>query len=381
MKKTIKLNGRIDSSNSADIEKNIMAELSGWDGGVEIDAEKLDYISSAGLRVILRIKKTFPDTEVINCTPEVYEIFDMTGFTEMMDISKSYRVISVEGCEVIGEGANGKVYRTDPDTIVKVYKDSNALEEIKNERELARKAFVLGIPTAIPYDVVRVGDTYGSVFELLNADSFANLLINGKANAEEIASQCVDILKIIHNTFLSPGELPDKKAETMKWALFAKDYLPDEIGDKLVSLFESVPDTNNMIHGDFHLKNIMKQNGENLLIDMDTLAMGHPIYEFAAMHMAYNGYSCVNRNNVTLFLGITREQADIIWEGMLKGYFADKDEEFLKQIEIKCGIISYARIMRAFIRSGNTDEFTQQHIDFCKNFLIENVPAVDSLAY
>ena len=122
--------------------------------------------------MLLRLKKAHNGFKIINCKPEVYDIFDMTGFVEMMEISKAYRELSIDGCEVIGEGANGIVYRTDPDTIVKVYKNHDALEEIHNERELARKAFVMGIPTAIPYDVVKVGDYYGSVFELLNAKSF-----------------------------------------------------------------------------------------------------------------------------------------------------------------------------------------------------------------
>ena len=56
----------------------------------------------------------------------------------------------------------------DPDTIVKVYLNPDALPEIHRERELARLAFVAGVPTAIPYDVVRIeGGGYGSVFELV----------------------------------------------------------------------------------------------------------------------------------------------------------------------------------------------------------------------
>ncbi len=38
---------------------------------------------------------------------------------------------------------------------------------IKNEQRLAKRAFVKGVPTAISYDIVKVGDKYGSVFELL----------------------------------------------------------------------------------------------------------------------------------------------------------------------------------------------------------------------
>ena len=107
--------------------------------------------------MILRLRKQEPELAIVNASPEVYEIFEMTGFTEMMPVSRAYRRVSVDGCEVIGQGANGKVYRLDPETIIKVYLNPNSLPDIHRERELARKAFVLGIPTAIPYDVVKVG--------------------------------------------------------------------------------------------------------------------------------------------------------------------------------------------------------------------------------
>lgn len=129
-----------------------------------------------GLRIVLRLRKLEPELRLVEASAEVYEIFDMTGFTEMMPVEKAYRSISIEGCEAIGRGANGTVYRIDKDTVVKVYNNPDCLDDVQRERELARKAFVLGIPTAIPYDVVRVGDKYGSVFELLNSKSFSKLI-------------------------------------------------------------------------------------------------------------------------------------------------------------------------------------------------------------
>ena len=105
---TINLFGRIDSSNAANTETDIMAQLAGkGDVDIILDASNLEYISSAGLRVILRLKKICPELKITGVSSEVYDIFDMTGFTEMMTVEKAYRVVSVEGCEVIGEGANG----------------------------------------------------------------------------------------------------------------------------------------------------------------------------------------------------------------------------------------------------------------------------------
>ena len=381
MSLTVKLEGRIDSSNSEEVEKRIADEIGDYSGELELDAEGLEYISSAGLRVVLRLKKSHADTRIINCNTDVYEIFDMTGFTEMMDISKAYRRLSVEGCQVIGEGANGIVYRTDPDTIVKVYKNPNSLEEIHNERELARKAFVMGIPTAIPYDVVKVGDLYGSVFEMLNAESFAQLLNEGEDTAE-LADASVEILKTMHGTLLKDGELPDKKEEALVWAEFCMSYLPEETGSRLKELFEGIPETNNMIHGDYHVKNIMRQNGENLLIDMDTLALGHPIFEFAAIYAAYIGFRCVSRDDFAGFLGITIEQSVDFWNYTLDAYFAGKDDAYKEEIERKAAIICYARILRRTIRKvAKDDPEYQPLVDFCKEYLIENVPKVDDLYF
>ena len=377
----INLKGRIDSSNAAETELKIKEQIGDFTGEITLDATDLEYISSAGLRVILRLKKANASTKLANCNSEVYEIFDMTGFTEMMDISKAYRKLSVEGCEVIGEGANGIVYRTDPDTIVKVYKNPDSLDEIHNERELARKAFVMGIPTAIPYDVVQVGDLYGSVFELLSAKSFGKL-INEGVSVDSLARQSVEILKTMHSTMLKDGELPSKRQEAIGWAEYDVEHLPEEIATKLVDLMTAIPETNNMLHGDFHIKNIMQQNGENLLIDMDTLSMGHPVFEFAAIFAAYVGFSCVDNENSAKFLGITTEQCREFWDSTLKYYFVGKDEEYINNIQRMAEIICYARILRRTLKRFNGENEGQKAlIDFCKNYLVDNIPDTQKLYF
>ena len=143
---TIVLKGRIDSTNASDVEENVKAQIEGKEKSlIIIDAKDLEYISSAGLRIILRVKKTCSNMKVVNVNSEIYEIFDMTGFTQMMDVEKVYRTVSVDGCEVVGRGANGTIYRVDQDTVVKVYNNADALEDIQHEREVARLALILGI--------------------------------------------------------------------------------------------------------------------------------------------------------------------------------------------------------------------------------------------
>ena len=141
---TIELKGRIDSNNASRVEERIRGELQGFAGGeLTMDAAELAYISSAGLRVLLRLRKQYANMRIIHVNSEVYEILDMTGFTEMMPVEKAYRVVSVEGCEEIGRGANGTIYRIDQDNVVKVYINADALEDIQHEREVAKLALIL----------------------------------------------------------------------------------------------------------------------------------------------------------------------------------------------------------------------------------------------
>ena len=151
----IVVEGRVDASNAPEVEEKIFSIKNAHpEKHVVIDADNLEYISSAGLRVILRLRKEAPKLAIINVAADVYEVLDMTGFTDMVTVEKAYPRMSVEGCEFIAKGANGAVYRYDAETIVKTYFARDSLLEIKQERENARRAFILGINTAIPcFDV------------------------------------------------------------------------------------------------------------------------------------------------------------------------------------------------------------------------------------
>ena len=381
MEKTIIIYRRIDSSNIDLVEERINNELKGFKGNLIIDANELEYISSAGLRIILKLNKEYPNMKIINCNQSVYEIFEMTGFTEMTNIEKGYRKISVDGCDVIGEGAYGIVYRIDPETIVKVYKNKDSIDDIIKERETARKAFILGVPTAISYDIVQVGDLYGSVFELLDAKSFAELLKNGES-INKLVKQSVSILKQIHSIENFNNDLPNKKEEAIKWAEYCKDYLPNDIGNKLVKMMKEIPDKNTIIHGDFHIKNIMHTEKENLLIDMETVAVGHPILELACSYSIYEGFECLDPKNPENFLGVPQEQCRKFIKLTYDYYFDELEEDQVEEIKNKVKIICYTRLLRRQIKHfGLNDKTAKDSIEFCKNYLIENIPKIDNLYF
>ena len=377
----IAVEGRIDASNAAEAESKIFSIKSDHPGKhTVVDADKLEYISSAGLRVILRLRKEEPKLAIINVAADVYEVFDMTGFTDMVTVEKAYPRMSVEGCEFIAKGANGAVYRYDAETILKTYFAKDALPEIKQERENARKAFVLGINTAIPYGIVRVDDGYGTVTELLNATSVTKLIRNNPDDLSEAAKYYIDMLKSIHAIKADDGEVPDMKETALAWADFVAPHLPEEQGKKLRALIEAVPKQNTLMHGDYHTNNIMVQNGEPLLIDMDTLCMGHPVFELGSMFNAFIGYSELDHQVTINFFGYTHETAEKFWDMALKMYLGTEDEEVCRSVAEKAMIIGYTRMLRRAIRRPEEAD-SPAKIVRCKEMLAELLNKVDTLAF
>ena len=377
----IAIEGRIDASNAAQAEEKIFAiKNENPNKHSVIDADNLEYISSAGLRVILRLRKEEPKLAIINVAPDVYEVFDMTGFTDMVTVEKAYQRMSVEGCEFIAKGANGAVYRYDDETILKTYFAKDALPEIKQERENARRAFVLGINTAIPYGIVRVGDGYGTVTELLNAVSVTKLIRNNPDDLSEAVKYYVDMLKSIHAVEAEDGDLPDMKEIALDWARFVSAHIPEDQGKKLISLIEAVPKQNTLMHGDYHTNNIMVQNGEPLLIDMDTLCMGHPVFELGSMFNAFVGYSELNHQNMIDFFGYTFETAGRFWNLALQKYLGTDDKAVCQSVAEKAMIVGYTRMLRRAARRPHEAD-SPAKIARCKEMLTYLLSKVDTLIF
>ena len=86
----IDLTGRIDSNNASKVEAEVMGQLEGKGPvPVKMNAADLEYISSAGLRVLLSAQKTMNkqgSMVVKNVSDEVNEIFDVTGFADILTI-------------------------------------------------------------------------------------------------------------------------------------------------------------------------------------------------------------------------------------------------------------------------------------------------------
>ncbi|GAA5237051.1 STAS domain-containing protein [Verticiella sediminum] len=82
--------GQLNSVNSAEAEAELLAHVNGGAHKLALDFGKLDYISSAGLRVVLVLAKRLKQAEgklvIFGMQPHVREVFDISGFLAILNV-------------------------------------------------------------------------------------------------------------------------------------------------------------------------------------------------------------------------------------------------------------------------------------------------------
>ena len=372
----VSLSGRVDTTNAEQVY-DALRELreAHPDGNFTIDGELLEYISSAGLRALLRLqKKEKEPIHIIKLSLEIMEIFEMTGFSDILDVHRKLRTISVEGCEKIGQGANGQVYQLTKDSIVKVSLPQTRMEDIKRERDLAQKSFVKGIPTAITFDVVEVGDCKGVVFELLDAVSLASVINDHMDQFEKYADEYVALYKTFHQTKAAGKDFPSVKDIYDGYIDGCKDwYTPEEL-EQIRSLVRSVPDRDTLIHGDFHVRNIMVQQGELIMIDMGDVSYGHPIFDFLATAATQANLVELNPEYAVVHTGMPVETIKRLWNYLLQKYFEGKTQEEIARIDRQIRFFSKLKVALApVVGAGAPKEIIEASVSDAKANLLPHI--------
>lgn len=89
----IDLFGRLDSANAATVEAELLSRLQAAGGGVVVDFTRLDYISSAGLRIILviakRMKQAGRKLVLTGFQSNIKDVFEISGFLNILDVAPS----------------------------------------------------------------------------------------------------------------------------------------------------------------------------------------------------------------------------------------------------------------------------------------------------
>ena len=136
-----------------------------------------------------------------------------------------------------------------------------------------------------------------------------------------------------------------------------------ELAEKCMKFVDTLSSSNNLLHGDFHTGNVFLQNGEPVLIDMDSMSTGHPIVEISDL---YYFYVVLGENDPTVvedFMGFSYETAKRFFDLFLKYYLETDDENILRDTKEKAGFLCNIRMINKLHKSDNTNEKNRELIE------------------
>lgn len=365
----LRLEGRLDTAASQQVSIHIDEQLAtlGHVDRLVCDATGLEYISSSGLRVLLTLRKRYPDFLLKEVCSEVYEVLEMTGFTKMMTVERALRSMSVDGCEEIGRGGVGIVYRINEDTIIKVFREGTDISEVRREITMSKEAFVLGMPTAISFDVVRVGSQYGLVYELLNAETLSACIYKNPSRLDEYASLYAGLFRQLHSIEVQqPSLIPNAMQHVEESIHYISRYFDAPSIDLLLSIVSAIPQANRLLHCDLQTKNAMMQGDELMLIDMGEVGYGHPMIDLGNAHSAIVALI----GDYEKIIGFPREIGLDLWKRTMHYYFEGLSEvDFAHRMEQ----IEAASVVRNFTWLSLSDSFPEAVIKECQQAFGERV--------
>ena len=325
---TIAISGRVDAAEAQNLQQEALALVNGRSdiNSIVVDASQMTFISSLGLRVMLTLKKKVDDLRIIGVNADVYNVFSITGFHKIITVEKALPSVSVEGCPLV----NGRkdVYQLTEDTVLKVFPEGTTKADVDKEVAMAKEAFVLGVPTAMAFDIVMVDGRYALEYE-----STAPMAID--------AIPLGTLVRNLHELKVDPEEgtfapgvvMLKKRIEALE------PYLGEDAVSKLLQMIKVLPDATALLHGNLTLDCIMKQNEEPIFTNMGGVCFGHPVLDLSRLYASF-----------------TEEQKGEYFDMLLDEYFDMESDETIKRNRENIVILSSIYEFTELLADGEPSE-------------------------
>jgi len=332
---TIAIIGRVDAAESVNLQKEALDEIEKCDGleSIVIDAAQMSFISSMGLRVILTLKKKYENVSIVGASPDVYNVFKITGFYKIIPIEKAIPSLSLEGIQAV-EGMEG-MYSMSEDTLLKVYPQGTTKADVDKEIAMTKEFFVLGIPTAMAFDPVSVeGGRLGLMFESTSPTEVSGIAL-GK------------MLRELHENKVEPEGSFDSYHDSLKKRVRSLcPYLGDDAVDNLLQMLSVLPDATSVLHGSLSLRSITKRDTEKVFTNMGKAGYGNPVLDLAHLYASF-----------------TEEQKGEYFEELLDEYYDLESDETIKRHRENIVLLS---LIFEFTRLNSEGEPTAEAVEEAK---------------
>ena len=332
MATTYYLKGEIDSFNAKDFEEELL-DFHEKNGDLILDASELEYMSSSGIRALVKLSRLQDGVQIDNVNDAMFSIFYSSGLTEIFTINREMLTLTNDNWEVAGRGASGTVYKINNDTGIKVYKEGTKIEYVNQERELARQAFISGVPTIIPNRAAKVGDQYAMLFELVNSSSLGEMLTNNPDRFDELMDDYVAMMKNLHSIEDKKEYFPYLQDLWLKSEHMIREGLKSEDAELVVDIYKNSKRSRNLLHGDIHPGNVLFSGGELVLVDMASMSTGPELFDIITVYrLSMYAKDVGLLQPAERSMNMTSDLFKKFWEAFARRYFDVTDQATIDEI-------------------------------------------------
>lgn len=240
------------------------------------------------------------------------------------------------------QGGAGSIYILNDKQVIKTYESNVTRENLEKIVSALNTLEARGIPVMKAYEVVQVDDSFGIVFEMMQELSVAKTIMQDESRFDEMAAKMAELFMRMHTTDVS-DILPDFTARVLSWIDKTEEQkgITRHCAKNMRRLVSLIPKGNTLLHCDFHEGNVKVRDGQLILIDLDELAFGNPLYDLA---FHWGNHVAVSKNDEisTKSIGMDKELVGKIYYSELNTYFNGRDYRKVKQQMIPLGLMFYA---------------------------------------
>ena len=283
------------------------------------------------------------------------------------------RTLDLSSWTKVGEGGNGSTYvnSSEPDKILKVDKQSiNTLEFVSHEFEVSKAVEKMGIQTPAMYEMVRVGDSYATISQLIKGKkSLSRICCDQPDRIPEMAVLFCEHGKKLFSTPCNTDFFPNRKEQLMR-ALKKVQFIGEKNRRILVSFAESLEDIKTCSHGDFNTGNLIFADSQYYWIDLDRFGYGDPMFDIGHLFLICNVYAPMKQ--VQDIFHLTEEQLHLFWDSFAKAYTGQDDYSIFNIRAAKFACLDIA-LRYEFQKSGLAEKlFFSFHIKrLIKNYFLD----------
>lgn len=349
---------RMDAANAEEIDEAIHQVMLSYNGMIPvIDMSGVSYISSAGLRTLLKIRKRYgPHVNVIKASEELYDIFIQTGFNKLIKIQTPERykaemgdvtvdTVDISVLEHISGDNVADMYRIDDESVLRLYSENIPLDFIMNNKRLSSISLKSGVPISISYNIVRSGERYGIIFESDGADTLIDQMASHREDLKEYTQTLAQWTRRINSIDVRAADLNSSvnSEKRLLSELMKSGFLKTDEYSRLLRVLDNIPAGHTYAHHDLTPHNIAVQNGEYIVLDAFMAGQGHPIQDVSSMAWYFKLLPEMGiKSQASVF---TDEENRLIWRTFLSTYLESSDERYLLHAEQQIIQFAYIRYL------------------------------------